>query len=292
MPGFGGMEVRSAGDNATSKPTDAYHQRILRLAEEFSDAKVAWDVSQQVLDRIWNADGFAKHNTPSVADSTPIFYACQACGYRLHPGWMGTTIRVERPKQPASASVKRTIRRREQRKRRSVAFAEEAKVTDPKGRRRFSPSTVTSNSGEARGEVSGPKLVLLRDDPVAGRLQRNRLVLTCGRCRHKIFLKGLRREPKLPISNAAAGRKSLASASPADKSGVENLAEDFVALPRYRKQPPPRVAEAISKRTKPPPALSLLEQRMGRKKKKKTNQTPKNKKPGNLLNFLSSLNNN
>lgn len=303
-----------------SQLTDAYHQTILGLTES-SNTKVAWDVSQHVLDRLWMSSatsGSAEENerlssaNPATAAAFHkcTVHACQACGYRLHPGWRGTSLRVKRPNKPSSPSAKRTIRRREQRKQRKAARDKEMKAKDQNGRRRSSLSS--SAVAKTTGDVieTNQRMVVLRDDPSIGRLERSRLVLSCGRCQDNTYLKGLRREPKqhtgggptaASIARDSAYNKKKRAAMTSETTGeVDNLAENFEPLPRYQKKPPPRVQAAASTASNTAkleasllPSLSLLQQRMeiGRKKKKKkVTSISSSNKSGNLLSFLSSLN--
>lgn len=300
-----------------SRLTDAYHQTVLGLTES-SNTEVAWDVSQHVLDRLWTSSNPVEDSVspPSIKLATvsstfdSTIHACQGCGYGLYPGWRGTSMRVKRPKQPSSLSAKKTVRRREQRKRRRAARTEEMKAKDNHGRRRSSVSSlrpdmsVASTRNDNNAAVN-QHLVVLQDDPIIGRLERNRLVLTCGRCQDKTYIKGLRREQQqrtairsTPITSRGASGYIKKRAPPFVPVGdANNLAEDFVSLPRYRKKPPkpppPRVAAALKPSKS---SLSLLEQKREqqfgarKQKKKRVTELSSNKKTGNLLNFLSSLN--
>jgi len=297
------MQVRRAD---ATRLTHEYHQTVLRLTQDFSTTEVAWDVSQHVLGRLWDDDSSANGGSAQVvppassASATPA-HACQRCGYRLYPGWKGTSLRVKRPKPPSSLSAKRTIRRREQRKRRRTARAEEMKAKDhtTNSRRHASsarPNTTTpdGNSADTDSDATAKQpLVLLRDDPNIGRLDRYRLVLNCGRCRDKTHLKGLRRDPqqKYP-GNKSNPAVVTARTTKATIGRVDDLSDNFIRLPKLSKKPPPprTAAGAVNaaKKSPFPTKMSLLEQKMaGKKKKKKTDKTS-----GNFLNFLSSLNDN
>lgn len=270
--------------------SDEYRQSILELAHKYSGSKIAWDVSQQVLDRLWNDENAIASNDPkgrgtSSASTTPITYVCQGCGVRLHPGWAGTTLRVQRPGPFKTPAAKKTARRRQLRKRRARALAEERNRTSRRQSR--APAATDSPASTA------PRLVILRDDPEVGPLDRNRLVLTCGMCRHKTYLKGLRRsllKPAPPPQRAShKGKAASVSTVPRTIGGVANLSENFERLPdlsnksdNHKKHKP---AAGIKKA--PPTSMTLLEQKMGRKKKKKK---PPPKGGGSLMNFLSSLN--
>mmetsp|Transcript_2192 Transcript_2192/g.5837 ORF Transcript_2192/g.5837 Transcript_2192/m.5837 type:complete len:307 (+) Transcript_2192:153-1073(+) len=277
------------------------HRRtVLRLAREHRGSEIAWDVSQSVLDRLWEQQSAAAApNDPAgrgaVASGTAAAppskqgavtaYACQGCGVRLHPGWEGSTLRVQRPGKWSTPSARRTVRRRALRKRRAAALAAERD-------RRVRNHRRTPPSGGAK-----PWLVVLRDDPV-GPLDRNRLVLTCGLCRHKTYLKGLRRDlpvPSPPRQTAASKAPTTPVAvPPRTTGGVANLSENFERLPELpgktsKKSKPranhPPTATAGGATKAPSTSMSLLEQKMGRKKKKKPPPSG-----GNLMSFLSSLN--
>lgn len=292
-----------------SRLTDAYHQTVLGLTES-SNTEVAWDVSQHVLDRLWASSTPAEDNVssssikPATVASTfdSTIHACQGCGYGLYPGWRGTSMRVKRPKQPSSLSAKKTVRRREQRKRRRAARAEEMKAKDNNGRRRSSGVATTRNDDSA---TTNQQLVVLQDDPSIGRLERNRLILTCGKCQDKTYIKGLRREQKQRTSirsSAITSRGASATIKKRDppfvpSGNANNHEENFVSLPRYRKNPPPPPPPPVAAASKPlKSSLSLLEQKREqqfgarKKKKKRVTELSSNKKSGNLLNFLSSLN--
>jgi len=208
-----------------SRLTNKYHQITLGLAET-SNNEIAWEVSQQVLDRLWIAglggeasvatsssavvksivlDATATAPSAAAIDFEDTVYACQACGYLLHPGWRGTYLRVKRPKPFLSISTKKTVRRREQRRRKRIARAEEMKANN-KNRSRSRPSSssyslpkpssssssIKAGSEDANDEHTNARttnqhkrLLVLRDDLFIGRLDRNHLVLSCGRCGKK-----------------------------------------------------------------------------------------------------------
>jgi len=344
-----------------SRLTNKYHQITLGLAET-SNNEIAWEVSQQVLDRLWIAglcgeasvatsssavvksivlDATATAPSAAAIDFEDTVYACQACGYLLHPGWRGTYLRVKRPKPFLSVSTKKTVRRREQRRRKRMARAEEMKANN-KNRSRSrrssssyslpkpSSSSIKAGSEDANDEHSKvrttnqhKRLLVLRDDLFIGRLDRNHLVLSCGRCGKKTYFKGLRRDqsqngPTNEATGNTTRRKNgnLVSSNSNERAvdgttaGNGNLEENFEPLPPVENQasrknknssirPLSQVSEAEGRSTieaPPPPPLSLLEQRreekFGRRKKRKKKETisSPNKKSGNLLDFLSSLN--
>jgi hypothetical protein len=280
------VRVRPTID-VSKRLTHEYHQTVLRLAHEFSNTNVAWDVSQHILNKLWDDS-----SSPPSSESSTIAHVCKSCGYRLHPGWKGTSLRVKRPDCPFLVTVKKNIRRREQRKRRKAARAEEMKARDH--RRNNSGSRnhdATGTSTSTDSATANQRWLFLRDDPVIGILDRNVLVLTCGRCCDKTNLKGLPREqPQQPqpsgrrshVANSTARIPKTTAPNSKTGGGVSNLSESFEHLPRLSKKPiktPNTVNEA----------LLLLQHK---KRKKKTTQISANKKSGNLLNFLSSLNDN
>lgn len=298
----------------SSRLTAVYHRTILGITEDFRH-EVAWCVSQKILDRLWDEDGAtsagecekaSQNARPAFinasAENSPvrILLCCQGCGFRLHPGWGGTTLRIQRPKIPCSSSAKKTLRRREQRRRRNATRAEESRSKDH-NRRRFLAVAPSSTVESTSLEIG----VILRDDSSISRLDRNHLVLTCGNCQHKTYLKGLRRE----LENAHAGfAKSALQSSVATQSQKgpgkataaacvrpHDLGQSFELVPKLERKPSACIASAsktsrISAKATSS-TLSLLEQKGGRKKKrKKSGSNPTNQKSGNLLSFLSSLN--
>lgn len=340
---------------AHSQSTRHYRQAVLRLAES-SNTKVAWVASQHVLDQIWKEDDVsygASIQRPLIASTAktttaaiPVHYACQECGYRLHPGWNSTQLRVERPTKKRSSSslstkIRHTIRRREQRQRAKQARAKamEAKTMvvggigavgagsrpNPSARNNDTPSKLENWQQQAEEKY---QLVLLEDDPSASRLDRNRLVVKCGRCHAKYFLRGPRQpqqprgKPHHPKNSSSSSSSRLQSPndirrqskSSANQSVVSTTKDDSAASlqDNFEPLPPAPVAARTpnNKRQYTPSSLSsslssskpktLLEQRQeeqyGRKKKKK--KTDDNTSGGNtnnngkskLLNFLSSLN--
>ena len=328
--------------SVVSERTHEYHQAVLRLAHEFSGTNVAWDVSQHVLDRVWESESSERTSKPSnraysssgsAAAAAIAHYSCQACGYQLHPGWKGTTLRVKRCNQKRSPAKKKTLKRRELRKRKKAALARErnnANVVRHKDHRRNNNNNLASNNNYNNSpnnpETTKGRLHLLRDEVDLGPsiLDRNHLVLTCGRCGDRTRLKGLKRElPKLewkkppqpPYCAPLKSPSTSASVNGNRNGDVDNLSGNFEHLPRLnnnknnhnQKKPPFSDTNKWSQRkffkasanapennsaraTTESPKKTLLEQRLGMssKRKKKKNSTPK--KSGNLIDFLSSLN--
>jgi hypothetical protein len=316
-----------------SRLTDSYHQAILSLAEASNTGtEISWQVTQHVLDRVWSTTSSSNIDASSSATVTDdaVIYACQGCGYLLHPGWKGTNLRVKRFNNGSSS-----IRRRKQRKRRKIARAEEMKAKDNRNncrRASFGNTKKISNCADAATTTADlqQRLVLLRDDESCTTdrsIVRNNLVLTCGRCRDKTHLKGLLQQQLKTTSSHLVGPifKKMTSSTTSfivgsSGDGIENLADNFEPLPparssyqvnnRKKKHPPsPQVAMAASiaatiatsSRTKASllssPSTSLLEQKRKeqfgeQKRKKKAKSISSDKKTGNLLDFLSSLNDN
>jgi len=315
--------------------TDSYHQTILSLAETSNtDSEIPWQVSQHVLDRVWSTTSSSNNDSSSSATVTDVddtvVYACQGCGYLIHPGWKGTNLRVKRSNNGSSS-----IRRRKQRKRIRVERAQEMKAKDNRNNRRRSSVANTNNntnsvdSGSTNTASLQHRLVLLRDDESCSTdrlVARNHLVLTCGRCRDKIHLKGLlQQQLKTTSPNVAAPTykkkmtSSITSLNGGNSSdGIGSLANNFVSLPpacsshqvnnrKKKALPSPQVAMATSiaatiatsstskASLSSSPSVSLLEQKReeqfgARKRKKKAKSISSDKKTGNLLDFLSSLN--
>jgi len=318
--------------SVVSERTHEYHQAVLRLAHEFSGTNVAWDVSQHVLDRVWESesDSASKPNERNRSEASPnsssgtttaattIAQSCQACGVHVHPGWEGTTLRVKRSKQKTNQSpANKTVKRRELRERKRAAMAQERNA-NVRHKDRHNLASNNSANSEHKGRIH-----LLRDEVELGRptLDRNHLVLTCGRCGDRTRLKGLKREPpklerKMPPPPNCATLK-LPNTSAGGNGDVDNLSGNFEHLPRlsnnnnnHKKKPPFSNTNTWSERkffkgstfapknnsartttsTTESPKKTLLEQKLGMssKRKKKKNSTPK--KSGNLVDFLSSLN--
>lgn len=293
----------------TRRLTDAYHQTVLGLTEE-SVTEVAWDVSQHTLGQLWDnnctaaADKVVRNNPNTMRAATYVsnesaaegnVYCCKGCGFRLHPGWRGSNIRVQRRTARHSASTKRTIRRREQRKQRKAARSAERKATEYNNERR----TLVPTSRIV--PAANDRLIVLCDDSRVCRLDRNILVITCGRCGDKTYIKGLRRDSNgLEENNVQSTPRSLASLQAKIKAhqdrDVASFGQDFEPVPKYKHTLVPKVAGVATskipsfktKRSEPP--ISLLQQKMERKKKRKPSGP--NRKPGNIHSFLSSLNDN
>lgn len=275
------IEQSSPATRTLSELTREYHQNILRLTHEFSGSEIAWNVSQHVLDQLWeNQASFSAPSEKRSSSSAVIAYACQACGYQLYPGWEGTTLRVKQPNKALSPSAKKTLRRRELRKRKKAAQTEAMK-----GRGRNSNSR--SKGIDQANTASEVTICLLRDDPGIRPLDRNRLVLTCGRCGNKTLCKGLRRATDVKTAPLELQHKPVAASRPSKGS----LTGEFERLPSLSRKPPPQSSFGESVTQKPSfKTTTPLEQKLGKKKKKKPKKTLNTKKGGNLMNFLSSLN--
>jgi len=207
------------------------------------DSSVGWETAQRILEHIWDV--------PNTESGQPILYACQACGFVLHPGFLGTTLRLARSKR---SDVSRTRRRREQRRKRKESIAKQKQKKDSSAQKNIDSLPKIDN-----------KVVILEDDPCVV-FDRHHLVITCGRCRSSVRCKGLKREasnsrslPAIETSWNFAQKKQTATPI--------NPTSDFVKLPPFAEKP-----------------ANTLIQTDQRKKKKKA--PPKS----NLLNFLNSLN--
>lgn len=272
------LQQQNPSSRVVSELTHEFHETVLRLTHEFSGSEIAWNVSQHVLDQLWENEVSSSPPSNNGSSTAVIAHGCQACGHQLHPGLKGTTIRVKRPNKVSSLSAKKTLRRRELRKRKKAARAEAMKAK--RGGRR---------SNKDKGTGDGGALCLLRDDPGVGPLDRNRLVLTCGRCGDKTLCKGLKRDahvqPKTMHSNPH--RKAQASLS----SKTSSL-DEFERLPKLSKKPPPKPSPGkIATQKLSSSKMTPLEQKLALSKKKKKKPKPsQSKKGGNLMNFLSSLN--
>mmetsp|Transcript_20555 Transcript_20555/g.50442 ORF Transcript_20555/g.50442 Transcript_20555/m.50442 type:complete len:243 (+) Transcript_20555:53-781(+) len=223
-----------------------YRESALKLSST-CDAYVGWATAQCLLDRIWDDQ--------KVESGVPIGYGCQACGFILHPGYLGTTLRLARGKK--KSEVNRTHRRREQRRKRKAAIAKEKQKKASNAPKSIDPLPKT-----------GTNLVILKDDSSVV-FDRHHLVITCGRCKSSVRCKGLKRETpnSKSLSAAVTVRNEIQK-----KEAAPTLTptSDFVALP-----------PVASKPTNP-----LIQADQQRKKKKKKKAPPKS----NLMNFLNSLN--
>jgi len=161
-----------------------------------------------------------------------------------------------------------------------------ARADSMKGRGRNNNSRSKLN-GKANTTSEGT-LCLLRDDPGIGPLDRNRLVLTCGRCGEKTLCKGLRREIRVEEKPLKPRRKPVA----ASRTTNGSLTGEFERLPSLSKKPPPpqpSYGKSVTQKPSFKTTATPLEQKLG-KKKNKPKKISNSKKGGNLMNFLSSLN--
>lgn len=221
-----------------------YRESALKLSSA-CDESVGWSTTQCLLDRFWDDH--------SVESGQPIVFGCQVCGFILHPGYLGTTLRLARNKK--NSEVNRTHRRREQRRLRKAAVAKEKLKKVPNAYR----------SADALPKT-GTRLVILTDDSSAV-FDRHHLVITCGRCRSSVRCKGLKRETTSSKSlSGTANSRNLVQKKEAVSTLKPN--SDFVKLPPVASKP-----------------MNLLKQ-MDQQKKKKKKAPPKS----NLMNFLNSLN--
>eukprot|EP00980_Cylindrotheca_fusiformis_P017162 scaffold5281_cov127-Cylindrotheca_fusiformis.AAC.11 len=207
--------------------TRQYRESVLQLGTT-CDERTSWQTSQFILDKLW------KDNEKDDKNQT-ITYGCQSCGSLIHPGYIGTGLRVTRGKKHSRS---RTVRRREQRKRRKEALQEEKEAKSSNRR-------IDSQDDQPR-----TKMLLLEDDRRSV-LDRHHLLIKCGRCRLAVCCKGIRRE----ALKAKTPSPSIHTNEWKPENDVES---DFVKLP------------SIST-----PAPTLLEQNEGKKRKKKKKAPPK-----------------
>lgn len=224
-----------------------YRESALTLSSA-CDSSVGWAASQSLLDTFWD-DQEVLSGQPI---SQPTLYACQRCGFVLHPGFLGTTVRVRNKK----SEVNRSRRRREQRRKRKAAIAKQKQKRDSN-----IPRSIASL------QKGGTTLVIMEDDPFVV-CDRHHLVITCGRCRFSVRCKGLKREVLKSKSFSTTGSAST-SAQMKETAPELKSASEFVALPP--------VSTKLANPVMP----------TGQRKKKKKQKTPPK---SNLMNFLNSLN--
>jgi hypothetical protein len=286
--------------------TQSYRQEILDLARQ-SNTEIAWTVSKHVLDMLWSlqqtrGQNLVMTNSASSCGVSYYYYGCQYCGSILHPGYGGSHIRAKNPKklkmdvaQDGTAASRKTLKRREQRKKQRAARNKQAQ---PK------KLINSANDSKSAPRTSENRLILLDDATDVNRMIETHLVLTCGRCHGKTVLKGPKKlsggnekkqtTPKQPSgkgnirkdfsrtlgqSNNSRKRKSFEDAK---TTATGKLDDSFVSLP------PAKINDFSTKAS-----LSLIEQRLASKKKKKKSKTDTRALAGgksNLMNFLSSLN--
>jgi hypothetical protein len=244
------MDGSSLSQDERSDPlsvlTRQYRESVLRLTST-CDESVSWQTSQCFLDKLWE-DNEKAHCQQAV------IYGCQTCGSLIHPGYMSTGLHVTRGKK---ASQSRTLRRREQRKQRKEALAQQKQASDVNRRK------------DSQALKAGIKMLLLEDDRSVTR-DRHHLVIKCGRCRSTVRCKGIKREAPEPKPPPQAMQANAQSKTEKDNKSwnPKDGESDFVKLPAPAN-----------------PLLSLLQQKE-RRKKKKEKPPPKT----NLMSFLNTLN--
>jgi hypothetical protein len=296
--------------------TNNYRWKILGLTET-SPTEIAWLTSQHVLDQRWQT---STRNSSSGISTTTISknntgewvqYACQECGFLLHPGWRGTMIRSSGREDLKSQSTRQTMRRREQRKRHQAARVKQVMAKDSSTSRASSSSS--SSKQITITDDSSRRLQLLESSPKINLLDRNHLVISCGRCHAKYYLKGPGQYLAPNITRACSAdiktistQKMNISEGKRDAAWRGNLDGNFVVLPQSSKNDKD-MNSGLSTKHKAvgsllsssvasisalsTPQLTLLERRQqerfgNKKKKSKHIPAPKNQ----LLNFLSTLN--
>lgn len=282
-------ETKRCSD-VVSELTNDYRSNVVSLAET-SNTQIGWVASQHALEGLWQSARNAS-NTVVDFDAKWIDYACQECGYLLHPGCGGTRIRTSRPQAVTSKTVRNTLRRREQRKRKHVARVKQMKAKD------------NGRGASSKQNTADSRLVLLENAPNVSRLDRNHLVLTCGRCRAKYFLKGpsqavAPRDMRTSTAARAESAQKVIAAKMKDAVASEatgRLDGNFVSLPPTSNGNKNSSLTASGTRTNAfgaltSPPLTLLEQRQQERFGNRKRRQIKNAAPNcKLLNFLSSLN--
>lgn len=291
---------------------DAYHQTILQLAEKATN-EVSWNVTEHVLHSLWV--------TPVVANDEDenFMYGCQRCGYILHPGWRGTNLMVKSTRNKLTSSFsssattgsRKTARRRQQRKRKRQARAEDRRSADHGCRRRRTSASqpynnknenivpLDTNKSSHTPTTDYQRLVLLKNDRPRNNCDRNHFVLTCGRCRDRVHLRGMPKSTTTtisPVTTATKNKKKMGTVATANNSvaaittkAEESLTNNYEALLPSTTTTTDQSSLGSSRRR------SLLEQKrdekFGRKKIKKSGGSiSSSKKSGNIMDFLSSLN--
>lgn len=246
------------------RSTRKYRETALQILVAEQD-EVSSQIAEHFLDKLWEEEDVSK------GSHTQTMYGCQACGYVLHPGYEGTSLRVKRV--TAKKGSLSTLRRRQQRKHQKLAATNQrgSKDTNSLNRR-------TKNSDSESAE--SVRMVLLSEDPHLV-LDRHHLEIKCGRCQHKTLIKGLARErpttkqdvqKQQAVSWSTKQRIKKREAASMVQDDVKD-SSDFLALP----------PAATSKNSKKPAPKSIP---TFKKKKKKRGNQGNNK----LMNFLSSLN--
>ena len=189
--------------------TRQYRESILRLALKY-DGKVSWQSSQHILDQLWD---------DTEENLTQKIYGCQTCGDILHPGFLGTTLRVCRGNKGKRVRT-RSQRRREQRKIRKQAFDQQKEANDP-NKRSSLPQADDNNH---------PKFSLLEDEQSLT-LDRNHLSIRCGRCQSKFRVKGIKKisEPVPALAKANVQSRVQHKRDDASISNKDTI--DYVQLP-------------------------------------------------------------
>ena len=267
--------MQEPDEQAVQQATRRFRYDALELCQA-SRTEVSWCAAQHLLDQCWNAE----NDSEVKSYATAIVYVCPDCGVDLHPGWEGTSLRVAR--FPAVQS-ERTRRRRLQRKQRRLLLSRQKQAKDTNKDKLASAKLKESDS------LVVERMILREDSDLV--FDRHHLILSCGRCHSKTPLKGLKRES--PPTKQSIQRKQLAQGrtmgvKQVDKKPVEDTIDDSMNSPSdFLQLPPPSKPSASTsgKSTAKVPPLFL----QNSKKSKKNKRGGENKK-GQLLSFLSSLN--
>ena len=256
------MQDRLGHEFSLSRLTHEYRTKVLQLGST-SNTEVAWIASQHVLDELWK-DTCREGPQKTTPISDAVAYGCQECGFVIHPGWNGTSLRVRRFDTPS-----RSFRRRQQRKKKQDTFLREKKAKDFQ----YDRSKKQQQQQQASSDDPMSQMVLLKGDTNLA-LDRHHLAISCGRCQAKVRLKGLKRQQEdSKIKRAALvqhqTKKALETkqSSKNQASGSTHSSSDFLQLP---------------------PASLPEERRKKLKQKQKKKKAPSNN--SKLMTFLSSLN--
>lgn len=267
-------------------------------------------------------------------------YSCPHCGVVVHPGHRGTTLRVQRLRKlkrkpimirlpdnttstSTAAASRKTLRRRQQRQIQKLAEHQQRQQQwkvksggSSTSSKKLAYNSTDASAGDAFKLEKEKLMVLLQDDHIDICQQKTNssfLVLTCGRCRGKVCLEGvkLQQQQSTPgkkggkslftAGAAAAIAKKRQSQQPQSQEASAFIALDSQLAMELDFQPLPSATDNNQKRTRHAVGdlqntrsaagnTSLIEQRLEQTRKKKK-KTPKDgQKPNKLMNFLSSLN--
>ena len=279
--------------------TRIYHQTILSLLAQSSDETsndpeqlLSPHLTGHVAQHILHALQYPARDEDE-ANCNIIRYLCRECGAILHPGWKGTTLRVQGSSSSLNKNQRHTLRRRRQRKRWQQALTQQKQASKkPSLGSKNQHNLLDTTANQIRMVVleSAPKLSVLLD--------RHSLVITCGSCQTKVRLPGLKRprkavsQPQCQLSAKVPVRKKANSSlseqqNPECGTATTPIPSDLEFVPL-----PPKVVEAteaplLNLRSNP---ATLIQQRLQQQSKGKTKKKKATDKKSKLLEFLSKLN--